>query len=607
MNTTNEQAFEQRPRAVLLRWAGWFFITNAGLMAIMGLRYLIHYPFPDEFLGQLYTVVAYLGQFTLLGGAPLLLLAPLILLLPRPGLIRSVAIVLAALMLAVLLLDTLVFAQNRFHLNALTVAILGWKSWTFGVIYLLIFLTLEFFLARLLWRSQNASPPRRPRHGPLLASTLIGCLLLTQVLHIWADARYYVPITSFTPYLPLFTPMTAKSFLTRHGLMDVAAERNRAGFDHIGEQHSQRLDYPKQPLHCDAGNNPYNVLIILIDAMRGDSLQPELTPGIMDFAKHSTVFEQHYSGGNSSRIGTFSLFYGLPSSYWSDFHALQRPPVLIKQLQAQGYEFGIFTSKPLYRPTNMDRTVFAGIANLPDTPKEEHDYDKDRKITRRWLEWMAQRKSEQPFFGFLFYDSLNYQVYPPDYPRVRKVPEGASELEQKRANYLTSLHFQDSLVGQVLDDLEQRDLLDQTVVLISADHGQEFDDTGLGYVGYGSNFSKYQLHVPMIVHWPGREAARIERRTAHRDVPPTLLRRVLRCRNPADDYSTGNDLFEGEPWQWLVTGSYSDYAVVESDRVTVVKPGGYFEIRGHDYQLLKDARVNQDAINKALAAMKRYY
>lgn len=605
MSATDAFDPDPRPRATLLRWASWFFIANAGLMAVIGLRYLVYYPFPDEPLALFYTIVAYLGQFTLLGYLPFLLLAPVILVLPRPGLIRPLAIGMAAVMLAVLLLDTLVFAENRFHLNVLTAAILGWHSWAFGGVYLLIFLVLEFFLARLLWRRMHA--PRRRRYGPLLASVLISCVLLTQILHIWADARFYVPITSFTPYLPLFVPMTAKGFLNRHGLMDIAAEHNRASFDRIGQQSSQRLHYPKQALQCDAGDNPYNVLIILIDAMRADSLRPELAPDITAFGNTGIVFEQHYSGGNSSRMGTFSLFYGLPSSYWADFNALQRPPVLIEQLQDHGYQFGIFTSKPLYRPTNMDRTVFAEITGVAKHPEHAHDYDRDRAITQRWRNWLAQRQADRPFFGFLFYDSLNYQVYPPDYPRVGEAPEDTSELAQKRADYRISVHFQDSLVGQVLADLKHRGLLDHTVVLISADHGQEFDDTGLGYVGYGSNFSDYQLHVPMVVHWPGREPARIKRRTAHQDVPATLLRRVLGCRNPPAHYSTGNDLFEGEPWQWLVAGSYSDYAVVEPDRVTVVKPGGYFETRGKDYQLLRNAHLNHDVINMALTSMKRYY
>lgn len=605
MNVSNDSLL-MRPRAALLRWCAWFFIVNAGVMAIIGLRYLLYYPFPDSALPLFYALVAYIGQFALLGFAPMLLLAPLILLLPRPGLVRPLAVFVAAVVLALLLLDTLIFAENRFHLNALTAAILGWQSWAFAGIYLLIFLLLGSFIARLV---SNWLRPDRHRHrrGPWLAGGLIACVLLTQVLHIWADARYYIPITSFSPYLPLFQPMTAKSFLTRHDIINVAEGRDRGAVTAIGRNADQRLDYPKHALRCEPENQPLNVMLILIDAMRGDSLRPDWAPAISAFAEDASVFEQHYSGGNSSRIGTFSLFYGLPATYWADFKDVQEPPVLMDQLQASGYQFGLFTSKPLYRTTSMDRTVFAGIPDMPETPENDEDYARDRAITNHWLKWLDQHQNEQPFFGFLFYDSLNFQDFPPEYPRIDELPDDKSDLAQKRADYHTSLHYVDSLVSRVLDDLRQRRLLDKTIVLISADHGQEFDDNGLGYVGYGSNYSDYQLHVPLILHWPGREPARIERRTAHRDIPVTLLSRLLHCSNPAEDYSTGSDLFSGEPWPWLVAGSYSDYAVVEPDRVTVVQPGGYFEIRGANYELLEDARVDRDVINAALEAMSHYY
>ncbi|MDZ7735115.1 MAG: DUF3413 domain-containing protein [Gammaproteobacteria bacterium] len=550
-----------RPRAELLRFCGWLFICNALVMALIGLRYLFYLPAPDSALALIYILIAYPGHFAQLGFLPMLLLAPLILLLPKPHLIRPLAIFIAAASSALLLLDTLVFAENRFHLNALTVAILGWRSWLFAGIYLIIFIVLLSLLAVQIGKWLRA---RRLRRGPWLAMVLVVCILTTHVMHIWADARYYVPITSMTPYLPLFYPQTAKRFLTRHNIMDVTANRDRGAVNSMIGQSGDRLDYPLKPLACNQPAPHYNTLLILVDAMRGDSLRPEWTPNMSTFAGKASNFERHYSGGNSSRIGVFSLFYGLPATYWSDFDNLQLPPVLVDQFQTSDYRFGMFTSKPMYRPTNLDRTVFASLEKMPGVPDGGKDYELDRNITDRWLDWLDRQDTAQPFFGFLFYDSLNHQDFPPDYPRIAE-PDNGSELARKRADYATSVHFIDSLVGEVLADLRQRGLLDETVVVISSDHGQEFDDSGLGYVGYGSNYSRHQLHVPLIVHWPGREPERVTKRTAHRDIPVTLLTRLFGCSNPPGDYSTGADLFTGQPWQWLVSGSYHDHAVIEPD------------------------------------------
>lgn len=606
MSPTEAPNREASTRRSLLRWASWFFIINAGVMALVGMRYLADLPWPDSTLALVYTITAYLGHFALLGYLPFVLVVlPLTLLLPLPRLIRGTAVVLAAVTLALVLLDTLVFAQNRFHLNALTISILGPKTWGFGAIYAVIFIVMEIFLAHLTWRGIGK---RRRRGGVLLAVVLVISWFSSQALHAWADARYYVPITSFTPYLPLYRPVTAKGFLEDQGWVDMAASRDGRNLQGMNQAANRRLQYPLKPMQCSAPGERKNVLMLLIDGMRADSMRAQWAPNIHAFGRSGTVFENHYSGGNSSRKGVFSLFYGLPATYWSDFNALQRAPVLMQQFKGQNYEFGIFASKPLYRPTNLDRTVFANIRDLPQAPQYEDDYRRDQEITRRWIRWLNNRSGEEPFFGFMFYDALNFRVYPPDYPRAASVPEDAGKMAQRRANYRTSLHFVDSLVGRVLDDLKRRDLLDETVVMISADHGQSFNDTGLGFVGYGSSFSDYQLRVPMVVHWPGRDPGRITSRTAHRDVPPTLLTDLLSCSNPPRDYSTGDGLFSGKPWQWIVAGSYSQYAIVEPRRTTVVQPGGgYFEIRGDDYRILKDARPHREVLDAALQGMGSYY
>ena len=114
---------------------------------------------------------------------------------------RSACCRLPAFCLALLLVDSLVFAQNHWHVTPLTAPILGWQTWAFGALYLAVFAALYAMVARTLWR-RSAEPARRPlelRVGVLL----VGALALSQVLHIWADVHYYVPITRLSHAMPL--------------------------------------------------------------------------------------------------------------------------------------------------------------------------------------------------------------------------------------------------------------------------------------------------------------------------------------------------------------------------------------------------------------------
>ena len=107
-------------RRVLLRWAGWFAAVNAGLAMLVATRYLAVYAFPPELAGRIYAIVATVGQFAALAALLLVLvLMPLVLLWPRRPVVTGTGVVLAASGLSLLVLDTNVFTQNRFHLSRL--------------------------------------------------------------------------------------------------------------------------------------------------------------------------------------------------------------------------------------------------------------------------------------------------------------------------------------------------------------------------------------------------------------------------------------------------------------------------------------------------------
>ena len=72
-----------------------------------------------------------------------------------------------------------------------------------------------------------------------------------------------------------------------------------------------------------------NLLMIVVDARRGSRLNEQFAPRITRYAAEKGInFRNHFSGGNSSRMGMFTLFYGLPPGYWSSFSSLQRASAL---------------------------------------------------------------------------------------------------------------------------------------------------------------------------------------------------------------------------------------------------------------------------------------
>lgn len=590
-------------RRRLFRWGSRFALINAGVLAVVGLRYLWHYSAPSASVAWLYVVVATAGHWAAMTyGVFLAVLVPLTFFLPRPRVVVPLGVALASVGAALTLLDSLVFAENRYHLSLLTASLLDGSTWVFTGFAAVVACAVEAMLAAWLWQASAA--PARGRGIRYVAVALVACFLGSHLVYLWADARYYVPVTSFTHYLPLWPRFMASGRVARLVNRDrVLAQGLAAAADRGG---GAVLRYPLAPLTCASATPALNVLLIVIDAMRADALTAEVAPRLSAFAERTLRFDHHISGGNVSRAGMFSLFYGIPPTYWDAFAGVVRPPVLMDLFQERGYELGLFVSAPADGAVGLERTAFGRVPK-PRLQTTGSGYERDGVLTEEWYAWLARRDAGRPFLGLLYYDAAQQERAPEASRRRFPVAPGAPRHEVRRANYRAAVHYIDSMVGEVIADLERRGLLERTVIIVTSDHGVEFDETGQGFAGHGSAFSGFQLRTPFLLLWPDVAPGRVLRRTSHYDVAPTLLRRLFGCTNPPSDYSSGRDLLSDAQWDWVVAASYADFALVEPDRITIVGRTGYYEVRDVAYRLLPAPRVRSDVLGAAVHEMARFY
>ena len=69
----------------------------------------------------------------------------------------------------------------------------------------------------------------------------------------------------------------------------------------------------------------------------------------------------------------------------------------------------------------------------------------------------------------------------------------------------------------------------------------------------------------------------------------------------------GNNLFEKKQWDWLVAGSYYNYALLEPDQITVTFPNGLYEVRDWDYKLADKLRFRGDVLEAVSEQNARYF
>jgi membrane-anchored protein YejM (alkaline phosphatase superfamily) len=604
--------FEATPRRQLLRWTGWFGAANTVIYLLIASRYLWSYPFSGNVVSNIYALLAFIGHVAFLAYLPLFLLViPLLLISPWRRLVTAVAIIVMSFSVALLLLDTNVFAQNRYHLTWLTLEILAWETLAFAGIFLLIALVFETVLAGAV-RNWLIAGSRRIR-GRWIAMGLTACLLVSQSIHVWADAVGHIPVVQFTRYMPLYRPLKAKRALARLGIVDPEQVQKRRLLRGSVDTGEGDLQYPLNPISCHIGNEALpNILIVLIDALRPDTVHPAVMPNLSEFTQQASSFQQHYSGGNSTRMGMFSFFYGLPSTYWQSVYALQRSPVLMDQVKDHNYQMALFSAIGFGTPMSLDRTAFVDWPGLPSKDVDENIPEQNRMATGEWLDWLSQRNADQPIFAYLHYTPPNMHM------SSDKLPAGAdtmpldgrfdnsTEAEEAWLRYRRAMQTLDDEFGRVLDSLQGESLADNTIVVVASDHGNEFDDNGLGYMGNGTAFSDAQLLSAMIIGWPGREPAQYTHRTSHHDLPATLLQDVFGCDNPSRDYSVGQNLFSERSWPWMIAGSYNSHAIVDPDSVVISHPGGFVEVRDRSYRPVSGMDLDADLIREAMEAQSRF-
>lgn len=563
----------------------WLAVLFSVVGAVIASRYLTGLA-STQWWQYLYVVVAAAGVF-FIGHVLLqvLLVIPVVRLNTKLG--RTVAFGLTWILLIALVTDTFVYQQYRFHINwaMIDLALVGGNEvFTFSVAMMirmvLLIIVLGVMAAVLVW---GATKNRGKALWPCVV--ILTSYLCVNLVNAYSVAQNIKSITVLSDRVPLYYPIRANTFLSRFGLVVLQEEQiNRPNV-------FTAFRYPLNNVVYGKGEN-LNVVIVAIDSLRSDVVTPEIMPNLTKIAKGGISFQDHYSSGNATRSGIFGLFYGLPPSYWQAALSSSTSPALMNGFIDAGYDIGVFSTATLKRP-EFYSTVFSRVRPLRMGSEGSGGViDRDVESIKDFENWLSNRDVNQKFMSFVFLDSVHavavpeseqlpYKNYWEDINHLELGPDFDPVRYFNR--YKNSAYGADILIGKILDILRDKKLLSNTVVVVTSDHGDEFNDSGLNYWGHNGNFSQAQIKIPLVMYWPGINAQVVKHRTTAYDVSATLLKRVLAAQNPLEDFGVGQDLFDSKPREVFFVGSYSEDAIVAGDEVLLIKMSGALE--GHS---LKD-------------------
>jgi membrane-anchored protein YejM (alkaline phosphatase superfamily) len=550
--STNDRDLERR--ALFELW-----LANIVLGLIQAQAYRAHVPDGVGPKGLIFLNVALLANIAWTSG----LLAGLCSLISRLGVRGRVLAALGALLLTayqvLLFLDARTYDLFRYHLNGWVWTVVTTEGLSDSIQFGLRFwiaaaaIILGTFVAMYLfqrWRTarlrRRAPAARRLRYGWIVVALVLVPLLVEKSLFAMADLFHEREITVTAQLVPLYTRFTVRK-----------AARDLFGWHaprYVRLDHTKQLllHYPleKPTVRPDAPRP--NILILVVESMRADVLSPEVTPFTWEFSKGGRRFLDHASGGSATRYGTFTLLYGLHGSYFAPVYAERASPVLVDTLVDLGYEIKVYGTAQMTFP-ELRSTAWVKVQDsVEDGLISPPGGSRDAELVRRFTRWIGTRPKERPFFAFAFLDAphFHYRVVhgrTPFKPYLESVDravlssETAARVSPLLFNrYKNSIFDVDHSLSEMLTALEQSGQLDNTVVMITGDHGEEFfEHRQWGHTG---NFTYTEVRVPLVMRGPGVPPGEEDAPTSHVDVAPTLLEMLGADPSQRPKWSVGENL-----------------------------------------------------------------
>jgi len=315
-----------------------------------------------------------------------------------------------------------------------------------------------------------------------------------------------------------------------------------------------------------------NVLVIVVDALRADHLSTygysrATSPHLDELARSGVLFENAYSASSWTPPSHASLLTGRHVfEHGAEEHPLDsRLPTIAEALARNGYRTGAFSANTFYFcrrggfgrgfavfdddfysvGESAWRTLYGRLFELHVLRRLGREQAPARRpaadVNRSLLSWLA-RTPEAPFFAFLNY----YDVHDPYLPSPgfagkftgkqhaeavlnwvlqRRAPKlTASQLQDEIGAYDESIVYVDAQIAELRRELDRRGLLKNTILIITADHGEQFGEHG-AYLHRNSLYRE-EIHVPLIFSWPDHlpgRGLRIAPAVSNVHLAPTIL------------------------------------------------------------------------------------
>jgi arylsulfatase A-like enzyme len=418
----------------------------------------------------------------------------------------------------------------------------------------------------------SLSPSRRRLNWLYITGVVTTCTLVIAhyfISQAYIERRWDEPCRwerriSCNPHLALLYSCVEELLLKEeswtaiyHGEADVrdfAARRRPAGAE-------REFNLPE--FASATAPRPKNVIVFFLESMGAEYLslygsQHETTPHLQKLAAdHGVVFDNFYVTVPYSCKSIISLSAGVYERVDWKLVVAESPefrvPLITEVLQEQGYR-SCYAHSGYWSWRSRDRFLKSRVGTLIDA---EHLPDSkisswgvsDKAMFQASLDWI-DADPQTPFFLLTYTIETHHPYATPARPLNFDVQD------KELANYLNAIRATDENIAWMVQELDKRKLLEDTLIVITADHGEAFGQ----HNQRSHNFGVYEcnVHIPLVMIHPSLKSMprRVKSVREQIDVSPTVLD-LLGVKSPA--VWQGRNLFrpdDGRPTYFYCIGNF---------------------------------------------------
>jgi arylsulfatase A-like enzyme len=283
----------------------------------------------------------------------------------------------------------------------------------------------------------------------------------------------------------------------------------------------------------------HNVVWIIVDALRPDSMnlygaKRHNTPALNELARSALQFDEAFAPSTTTHLSIPCMLTGKNAdrATWEYFddkrrvHLTENTTTLANRLQSHGYRTGAIVSPHIHGL----RTALSGFDKVLSVSSYRHDASHAAPVTTALGIEFLQRDSallsgKKAFFLLVYYED-------PHKPYDRHGARFPDYGKNDKDRYDGEIAYTDAHIGSFLDYLGvHKRLWDDTIVIVTSDHGEEFEEHGS--TSHGKTCYEESAHVPLLVRIPGVATKTISRRVSLVDIVPTVLELVGAPADPS--------------------------------------------------------------------------